>query len=80
MSEERVVTIAIHEEGDSLWAEVLELPGCFATGSTPQELQLALEEAVGMYLSADSEPVTAELKAKEELTPVRQVPARLCLV
>lgn len=80
MSEERTVTIAIHEEDGALWAEVLELPGCFATGSTPQELQLALEEAVSLYLSADSEPVTAELTATGELTPVREVPARLCLV
>lgn len=80
MSEDKMITIAIHEEEGSLWAEVLEMPGCFATGANPQELQLALEEAIGMYLSAESEPVHAELTTKEQLTPVRRVPARLALV
>lgn len=79
MSKDQMITIAVHEEEGSLWAEVLEMPGCFASGANSEELQLALEEAIGMYLSAESEPVTAEVRASEELTPVRRVPARLAL-
>lgn len=80
MSEDKYITVAVHEEDGCLWAQVLEMPGCFASGANPEELQLALEESIGMYLSADSVPVTAELRTTETLTPVRQVPARLALV
>jgi predicted RNase H-like HicB family nuclease len=44
------LTVAIHAEGDSYWSEVRELPGCFASGRTLEELAEALEEAVGMCL------------------------------
>ncbi len=39
-----------HEDG-MYWAEVEELPGCFASGATTSELLEALEEAVSMYLA-----------------------------
>ncbi len=80
MSEDRMITVAVHGEDGSLWAEVLEMPGCFATGANPEELQLALEEAIGMYLSGEEQPVVADLRIEQELTPVRRVPARLALV
>ncbi len=52
----RVEYIArIHEEEGSLWAEVLDLPGCFASGASLDELREALEEAVTLYL-ADDDP------------------------
>lgn len=39
----------IHEAEDgSFWAEVIDLPGCFATGTTLDELREALEEAITM--------------------------------
>jgi predicted RNase H-like HicB family nuclease len=79
MSKDRAITIAVHEEEGSLWAEVLEMPGCFASGANSEELQLALEEAIGMYLSVESQPVTAEVRASGELTPVRRVPATLAV-
>lgn len=41
----------IHEENGSLWAEVTELPGCFASGKDLNELQEALIEAIGMCLT-----------------------------
>jgi predicted RNase H-like HicB family nuclease len=48
----------IHHEDDSYWATVVELPGCFASGATREELMEALEEAIGLYLEdADAEPV-----------------------
>ncbi len=41
----------VHEEDGSLWAEVLDLPGCFASGDSLDELRESLEEAVVLYLS-----------------------------
>jgi predicted RNase H-like HicB family nuclease len=42
-------TVAVHQEGDTLWAEVEELPGCFATGRDLAELEEALVEAITLY-------------------------------
>ncbi len=41
------------EEDGSLWAEVLELPGCFASGDTLDALRDALEEAISLYVTDD---------------------------
>ena len=47
--------VKVHEEDGSYWAEVLDLPGCFASGRTLDELREALGEAlgeaIGLYLS-----------------------------
>ncbi len=42
-------TLRIDDDG-SYWAEVRELPGCFASGRTLDELQEALIEAIEMCL------------------------------
>lgn len=44
------LTVAVHMEGGSYWAEVVELPGCFAAGDTFGELQESLQEAIELYL------------------------------
>lgn len=44
------LTVAIRHEADGCWAQVRELPGCFASGRTLNELREALGEAVGLYL------------------------------
>ena len=44
------LTVVVHQERGSFWAEVTELPGCFASGRTLSELRDALAEAIGMYL------------------------------
>jgi predicted RNase H-like HicB family nuclease len=55
---EEVYTVRVHHEpGEALWAEVLELPGVFATGTDMEDLRQALTEAISMYLS---EPVELE--------------------
>jgi predicted RNase H-like HicB family nuclease len=42
---------AVKEEGDgTLWAQVEELPGCFASGRDIDELREALTEAIQMCL------------------------------
>ena len=44
------LTVFIREEGAGYWAEVSQLPGCFASGRTLTELHEALGEAIGLYL------------------------------
>jgi predicted RNase H-like HicB family nuclease len=45
-------TVIVHHEEGQLWAEVAELPGCFATGDTMDELGASLSEALAMCLPA----------------------------
>jgi predicted RNase H-like HicB family nuclease len=43
--------VLVHEEDDgSLWSEVKELPGCFASGFDLEELQEATFEAIQLWL------------------------------
>jgi predicted RNase H-like HicB family nuclease len=44
------LTVVVTRESGSFWSEVEELPGCFASGRTLNELRDALAEAIGMYL------------------------------
>jgi len=63
MSSERVslrYAVHIHPEDGGLWAEVEELPGCFASGDNEEELQEALMEAIGLYLSTDHSHVQVQ--------------------
>lgn len=47
----------IHEDSDgSYWAEVKELPGCFASGQTLDELTEGLREAIDMCMEDKSSP------------------------
>lgn len=43
-----------HEEDGSYWAEVTELPGCFASGFDLDELNEALVESIQACLPDDS--------------------------
>jgi predicted RNase H-like HicB family nuclease len=43
------LTARVHEEDGSYWAEVVELPGCFASGATLDELRGALDEAIRLH-------------------------------
>jgi predicted RNase H-like HicB family nuclease len=52
----------IHEEDGSYWAEVKELPGCFASGRTLDEVLEGLSEAVALCLPAG---VTSALRLDE---------------
>lgn len=49
-----VLRVRGHREAEGRWAEVLDLPGCFAAGDTPQELLDWLFEALGAYLDQRS--------------------------
>jgi predicted RNase H-like HicB family nuclease len=45
------------EEDGTYWAEVLLLPGCFVSGDSIEEIEEALQEALGLYLSSENVPV-----------------------
>jgi predicted RNase H-like HicB family nuclease len=50
------------------WAEVRELPGCFASGHTVAELIESVEEAIALYLAGEGEesvPLAAEVAGFE---------------
>jgi predicted RNase H-like HicB family nuclease len=54
--------VDVHREDGSYWAEVRELPGCFASGDTVTELVESVEEAVALYLAppdAEEAPTVA---------------------
>ena len=59
--------VDVHHEDDSYWAEVRELPGCFASGENSAELVEAVQEAVAVYLAApeseDARRMSIELTA-----------------
>jgi predicted RNase H-like HicB family nuclease len=46
-----------------MWAEVLDLPGCFASGTSLDELREALEEAIGLYLDESDSQGAARTSA-----------------
>jgi predicted RNase H-like HicB family nuclease len=52
---EREFRVLVHEEDGSYWAEVAELPGCFASGQNLDELRDAITEAITLYV-AGQEP------------------------
>jgi len=61
-----------HEPGDpgGEWgAVVLELPGCFATGATFDELREALTEAVALYLDRPLPDTPARVGELKLLVP-----------
>ncbi len=62
--EQRELHVDVHREDGSYWAEVRELPGCFASGDTVAELIESVEEAVALYLAppkGEAPPVAVEL-------------------
>lgn len=66
-------TVLVHNEGPGqrLWAEVEELPGCFASGWDMSELRAALAEAISLYLSEPGREVHVELEEEPGVTEHR---------
>jgi predicted RNase H-like HicB family nuclease len=62
-----VLNLAMLMEGNEVaqavrtWAKIVEMPGCFASGDTMEELHEALEEAIGLYLSTPEHTAQVEL-------------------
>ncbi len=66
--EQRALHVDVHHEEGSYWAEVRELPGCFASGDTVVELIESVEEAVALYVAppeGEAPPVSFELAGFE---------------
>jgi predicted RNase H-like HicB family nuclease len=59
------LTAVIRREDDGYWAEVKELPGCFASGRSLDELREALAEAVELYLDDDPAANFTSLSVEE---------------
>lgn len=55
-------------EDSAYWAEVSELPGCFASGQTLDELSEALEESIALYLRDDDSAAASRTTAVGKLT------------
>lgn len=61
-SEHMSYTVRIERDDDgSFVAEVLQLPGCFASAASIDELQEALEDSISLYLSTNDVRVTIEI-------------------
>lgn len=45
-----VVVVRTHHDDDGPWAEVVDLPGCFAAGGTDDELLDGIFDALAAYL------------------------------
>lgn len=50
MSRDMELTVEIHFEDGSYWANTPELPGCFASGDTLDELLASMREGIALYL------------------------------
>lgn len=63
----------VHSEDGTLWAEVEEMPGCFATGDSMDELVESLTEAISAYLSSAGVTVTVNSLRLEPIDQPRLV-------
>ena len=49
----KAYTVIVHEAEEDetgYWAEVVELPGCFGSGETLDELKVDVQDAIELYL------------------------------
>ncbi len=53
--------VQIHHEDGSYWADIPELPGCFASGDTLDELFESLQEGVSLYLADEGSSAEVHL-------------------
>jgi hypothetical protein len=76
MAEQETYAVRVHRGDDgSLWAEVDELPGCFASGDTLDELNKDLAAAISLYRSEPGREVVATVDVTGEQVLVREAAA-----
>lgn len=61
----------VHEEDGAYWAEVQELPGCFASGRDLEELRDGIVEAITLYLEDGPPSATAKTSATTHVDEIR---------
>jgi predicted RNase H-like HicB family nuclease len=66
-------TAEVHFEDGSYWAQIREVPGCFASGDTLDELFEGLREAIQMSL--EDEDAGAKLDIASAILSSEPVPA-----
>jgi predicted RNase H-like HicB family nuclease len=72
---QKQLSVVIHYEDGEIWAEIPELPGCFASGRTLAELTDAVEEAVGLYLATEDRPAAVRMTSATLIAAVELEPA-----
>jgi predicted RNase H-like HicB family nuclease len=77
MTDVRRYVVEVHRDENGYWGEVVDLPGCFASGTDLPELFEAIGEAIGLYLTTDLKTVTAQVEP--DLTEKTTVPIRATL-
>ncbi|HET6601965.1 MAG TPA: type II toxin-antitoxin system HicB family antitoxin [Gaiella sp.] len=68
---EREYRALVHEEDGAYWAEVEELPGCFASGHDLDELRAALVEAITFYLEGERSSGVPQARASAHVDEMR---------
>jgi len=69
----RSFTVVVHEEddkNDGFWAEVEELPGCFGSGDTLEELRQDITDAIESHLLILEDQGSPMPEPKEITEPV----------
>ena len=63
--------VIVHHDSEAggYWAEVVQLPGCFAAGHSRAELEESLKEAISLYLQ-DEDP--AEILSSDRVEAVER--------
>ncbi len=73
MKKVRSYTVIVHEEEDKeaggYWAEVVELPGCFASGDTLDELEQDIRGAIETYIDVQVKLGKPVPEGKGEVEP-----------
>jgi predicted RNase H-like HicB family nuclease len=58
------LTVNVHLENGSYWADVPELPGCFASGDTLDELFSSVREGIQLYLAEGNDSQAHPLQVR----------------
>src|SRR5205823_2992920 len=76
MAEITLHVLIYEEEDGSYWAKVQELPGCFASGFTLDELREALFEAIQLWLPDGFKLGEPQWSEPQEVPPNRRFDPR----
>ncbi len=71
MRESVQYTLNIRHEDGIYWANIEQIPGCFATGDSMDELMTNMAEAVGLALSTPESTVHAEFDSSRFHTEIQ---------
>ena len=67
-------TVAVHQEDDTLWAEVEELPGCNVQERSLEEARQSLKEAVQLIVQTNRELARQESEGHQVVREPLAVP------